>query len=315
MTAAAPSDHPLAVRHRVVRALRAFFDQRGFLEVQTPVRVAAPALELNIHAIPAGGAWLRTSPEFHMKRLLAAGWPAVYQIGPCFRAGERGARHHPEFTMLEWYRAGARANDILDDLQALLPTLGELATATAIARRPAAIAGLKASIRVITVSEAFRAAAGWDPWREENPDRFDHDLGERVEPWLPRDTPVVLWGYPPFAAAFAKVDAGPPPIAERWELYVDGVELVNAGTELTDPAEYRRRQAEWAALRAARGQPVYPLDPAFYEALPSLPPCAGAALGVDRLVMLLAGCESVIDTLATPEDVPLQADARPPAVE
>lgn len=279
------------------------FDARGFVEVQTPVRISTPALELNIHAIPSGHAWLRTSPEFHMKRLLAAGWPAVYQIGPCFRAGERGPRHHPEFTMLEWYRAGAAADDILEDLRALLPALAELATARALARRPAAIAGLRAPIRVITVSEAFRAAAGWDPLREEDPDRFDRDLVDRIEPALPRDVPVALSGYPPFAAAFAQVRAGPPPVAERWELYVDGVELVNACTELTDPAEYRRRQAEWAARRAARGQPVYPLDETFLQALPSLPPCAGAALGVDRLVMLLAGCDTVIETLATPEEM------------
>lgn len=298
------SDHPLVVRHRVLRELRAFFDKRGFLEVQTPVRVARPALELNIQAIQCGGGWLRTSPEFHMKRLLAAGWKAIYQIGPSFRARERGALHHPEFTMLEWYCADATANDLLDTTEALLNAVAGLATPAAWARRGDAIASLRKPIRVIQVSEAFRLAAGWDPFQVCDPDRFDRDLVDRVEPSLPRDVPIVLSGYPPFAAAFADVPPGHPPMADRWELYVDGIELINACTELIEPEEYRRRQQEWAVRRVASGEPVYPLDEVFLMSASTLPPCAGAALGVDRLVMLLAGCETVIETLAVPENIP-----------
>ncbi|MCX7818449.1 MAG: EF-P lysine aminoacylase GenX [Kiritimatiellae bacterium] len=300
---APPADHPLAVRHRVLRALRTFFDARGFTEVQTPVRILAPALEPHIYAVPSGAAWLRTSPELHMKRLLAAGWPAIYQIGPCFRAGERGTLHHPEFTMLEWYRAEADAERILADVGELLPLLAGLATPAARHRRPDAIAALDKPVRRITVAEAFRQTAGWDPLHETDMDRFDRDLVDRVEPSLPRDAPVVLTGYPPAAAGFARVRPGPPAVAERWELYVGGIELVNAATELTDPVEYRRRYDVRAALRAARGESVYPPDEAFLAAAGALPPCAGAAMGVDRLVMLLAGCETVWETLATPEEI------------
>ena len=283
----------LELRAKLNDAIRRFFRERGFLEVDTPVRLRTPAMEAHIDAEPAGARWLRTSPELHCKRLLAAGYEKVYTLGPCFRQNELGGRHHPEFTMLEWYRARAGYRDILDDTLLLLRRL--------------APAGLpRPGHRIdthrhheITVSEAFLQFADWDPCRAFDEDRFERDLMEKVEPSLPRDAPVVLIDYPRECAALARCKEEPPHTGERWELYLDGVEIANAYGELTDPAEQRRRFEEWAALRAAEGREVYPLDEPFLAALASgLPPCAGIALGVDRLAMILAGAGTLDEVIA-----------------
>ncbi len=291
-------DHPLAVRSRMLAAIRAFFADRGFLEVETPVRVAAPALEAHIDAEPSGDRWLRTSPELHMKRLLAAGWPRLVQMGPCFRRGERGALHHPEYTMLEWYRAPGDAEAILGDLRALLPEAARGAVGRPVARRGGIDIALDGPWEILTVADAFRRWAGWNPVEAFDADRFDLDLVDRVEPAMPRDRPVVLTGYPAAAAALARLKPSDPRVAERWELYVGGVELANAYSELTDPAEQRARFEDCAADRRARGRDVYPLDEAFLESLASMPPAGGVALGVDRLAMLLAGTASLDAVMA-----------------
>lgn len=284
----------LELRARLVRALRAFFSERGFLEVETPVRLAAPAPELHIDAEPAGDAWLRTSPELHMKRLLAAGYERIVQVGPCFRHGESGARHRPEYTMLEWYRAGADYHDILADTKALVLFLAREVLGSTLLRRGGREIVLEPVWEYLTVSEAFLRFAGWDPVEQYDPDRFDLDLVDKVEPHLPRETPVILADYPAAAAALARRKPGNPRVAERWELYLDGIELANAYSELTDAAEQAARFDEWNRARAAAGKPVYPVDRAFLSALEKgLPPCAGVALGVDRLVMLFAGADSL----------------------
>lgn len=291
-------DHPLALRSRMLAAIRSFFADRGFVEVETPVRVAAPALETHIYAEPSGDHWLRTSPELHMKRLLAAGWSRLFQMGPCFRHGERGALHHPEYTMLEWYRAPGDCAAILEDMRAMLPVVALAATGAAVARRRGVGAALDGPWEVLTVADAFLRWAGWDPVASFDADRFDLDLVDRVEPALPRDRPVVLTGYPAPAAALARLTPGDPRTAERWELYVGGVELANAYSELTDPGEQRARFEACAADRRSRGRDVYPLDEAFLAALPLMPPAGGVALGVDRLAMLLAGADSLDGVMA-----------------
>lgn len=296
----------LSVRAAVLRALRAFFDAEGFLEVETPVRLRAPALEPHIDAEPSGAMFLRTSPELHMKRLLAAGFERIYQIGPCFRRGERGARHHPEYTMLEWYRARADYQDILRDAERLVRAAGA-AAAEAGARAPEWVG---APWRVITVSEAFRRWAGWDPVEHWDADRFDLDLVERVEPALARAGAAVLCDYPAPAAALARLKPGNPRVAERWELYLGGLEVANAYSELTDAAEQRARFEQAARDRAARGKPVYPIDEDFLAALAAgLPPCGGAALGVDRLAMALTGASAIAEVAAFLESEPPRADA------
>lgn len=293
----------LELRARLMGALRAFFSERGFLEVETPVRLAAPAPELHIDAEPSGGAWLRTSPELHMKRLLAAGYEKIFQVGPCFRRGERGARHRPEYTMLEWYRAGADYHDILADTKALVLHLAREVLGSTTLRRGEREIFLEPVWEYLTVSEAFVGLAGWDPVEPYDPDRFDLDLVDKVEPQLPRETPVILADYPAAAAALARRKPGNPRVAERWELYLDGIELANAYSELTDAAEQAARFDEWNRARAAAGKPVYPLDREFLAALErGLPPCAGVALGVDRLVMLFAGAGSLDEVLAFHEE-------------
>ena len=270
----------LSERARVLREIRAFFDVRGFTEVETPVRIPAPAPEPHIDCPPSGDWFLRASPELQMKKLLAAGMERIYQIGPCFRAGEKGRRHSPEFTMLEWYRANADYSDIARDAEELVAEV----------LRPRGSAALPR----VTVREAYRRWAGWDPVEAWDQDRFDFDMATKIEPNLPKG-PLFLMDYPAPAASLARLKADDPRVAERWELYVDGLELANAFTELTDPVEQRRRFESARAERRALGEADYPLDEEFLDALARMPPSGGVALGVDRLVMLACGVRDISD--------------------
>ena len=270
----------LSERACVLRAIRAFFDARGFTEVETPVRIPAPAPEPHIDCPPSGDWFLRASPELQMKKLLAAGMERIYQIGPCFRAGEKGRRHSPEFTMLEWYRANADYLDIARDAEELLAEI----------LRPRRSAALPR----VTVREAYLRWAGWDPVETWDQDRFDFDMATKVEPNLPKE-PLFLTDYPAPAASLARLKSDDPRVAERWELYVNGIELANAFTELVDPVEQRRRFELAREERRALGEADYPLDEEFLDALARMPPSGGVALGVDRLVMLACGASSIAD--------------------
>jgi len=283
----------LTFRSRVLHAIRGFFVSQDFIEVETPVRLPCPALELHIDAEPSGDSYLRTSPELFLKRLLANGHERLFEMGPVFRHGERGALHNPEYTMLEWYRAGADYMDVLADARALLEHVTrEVLGGPQVSNARHDIDLCDWCIR--KVRETFQALAGWDPVSSYDADRFDMDLVNRIEPALPRQQPVVLKDYPVEAAALSRIRPGAPPVAERWELYLGGVELANAYSELTDAEEQRLRFEACAEQRRELGKPVYPLDEGFLAALErGLPPCAGVALGVDRLVMVLAGADSV----------------------
>ena len=293
----------LALRSRAAFAVRRFFHERGFTEVDTPVRLPAPALETHLDAAPAGDRWLRTSPELHMKRLLAAGHERIFQLGPCFRRGESGPLHHPEFTMLEWYRAGADQAAMLEDTRALLPYVAREAAGSARIVRHGVAVALDGPWETIRVADAFRRWAGWDPVGAFDADRFDLDLVDRVEPALPRDRPVVLADYPAPLAALARLNPADPRVAERWELYVGGIELANAYSELADPAAQRARFEACARARRAAGREAYPVDEPFLAALErGMPPSGGIALGFDRLVLLLAGAETLDGVIAFRED-------------
>lgn len=293
-----PSHTPLLLRSRVLHAIRCFFHERGFVEVETPVRLHTPALELHIDAEPSGDHWLRTSPELHMKRLLAQGHDKIFQMGPCFRRGERGDRHHPEYTMLEWYRSHADYTNILADTKALVAQVAQTVKGGTSIRYLGHPIDLLPRWERLTVSDAFRQHAGWDPVETFDEGRFNTDLVEKVEPRLPRDVPCVLADYPAEAAALARRKPENPRVAERWELYIGGLELANAYSELTDPAEQRARFEACAASRRKLGKDVYPLDEAFLAALADMPPSGGIALGVDRLVMLLADAATLDDVIA-----------------
>ncbi len=290
-----------AVRDQVYRATRDFFSGAGYQEVQTPVRIPVPAQELHIDAIRSGDQYLRTSPEFHMKRLLVDGMERIFQIGPCFRAGEKGALHNPEFTMLEWYHVGADYMETLEETKSLIQCLASKIDDRATIERGDLSIDLSGSWDERDVSKCFLEHAGWDPVQEYDPDRFDLDLVNRVEPALSKDRPVFLKDYPVEAAAFSAIRDSAPPVAERWELYIAGVELANAYTELTDPVEQRLRLETIAAQRMALGKEVYPQDEEFLLAMDrGLPSCSGVALGMDRLVMLLTGADTIADVLQEP---------------
>ena len=274
-------------RAQIVAAIRAFFDGQGFVEVETPVRIAAPAPEPHIDcpAVPSpdGGAatFLRASPELQMKKLLAAGMSRIYQIGPCFRDGERGARHNPEFTMIEWYRRAAGYLAILSDLEHLFLDL---------ASRFCGDRPFQGPFKRLTVREAYRQWAGWDPWADWDQDRFDFDMATKIEPALKKEGAVFLMDYPPQAASLAKLRGD---VAERWEFYVEGLELANCFTELCDADEQRRRFVAAREERRQLGETDYPFDEEFLAVLGRIESAAGVALGVDRLVMALLGVPSI----------------------
>jgi elongation factor P--(R)-beta-lysine ligase len=290
------------LRSDLLQAIRGFFVARGFVEIETPVRLPAPALEAFIDAVPSGEWYLRTSPELHMKRLLAAGMSCIFQVGACFRHGERGQHHSPEFTMLEWYRSHADYMTILEDTEALVRDVAS--TVLGSPRFPFGDATIDVEVpwERIQVADAFARFAGWDPVANWDADRFDMDLINKVEPALPRDRGVVLIDYPAEVAALARRSPQNPRVAERWELYLGGLELANAFSELTDADEQRRRFEACAAERAAAGREVYPLDRPFLDALEAgMPPSGGIALGIDRLTMLLANVPAIQDVIAFSE--------------
>ena len=306
----------LKARAKIVAVLRAFFDGQGFVEVETPVRIAAPAPEPHIDCpvvpSPTGGSptYLRASPELQMKKLLAAGMDRIYQIGPGFREGERGSRHNPEFTMIEWYRRDADYLAILSDLERLFYTLSSLfsgdrpfesreflgdrpfESCESIGDRPFESREFLGDrpFKRVTVREAYRRWAGWDPWTEWDQDRFDLDMATKIEPALKSEGAVFLMDYPPQAASLARLRGD---VAERWELYADGLELANCFTELCDPAEQRQRFEVARQERRQLGESDYPIDESFLSSLGSIGSAAGVALGVDRLVMTFLGAPSI----------------------
>jgi lysyl-tRNA synthetase class 2 len=283
----------LKSRDALMRAIRAFFYGQDFVEVETPLRVEAPCMELYIDAEPSGDWFLRTSPELFHKRLLADGAERIFEVGKCFRQGELGGLHNPEYTMLEWYRSNADYMDMLADTRALLETVWQACAAEQVWLE----INTAGDWHIFTVSEAFQQFAGWDPVEDYDEDRFDMDLVEKVEPALAQFAePVVLMDYPAEAAALSRRKSDNPKVAERWELYIKGIELANAYSELTDPVEQRRRFEACGEQRAAMGKSVYPLDEDFLRALNGMPPSGGIALGVDRLLMVLLG-ESNLDRL------------------
>jgi elongation factor P--(R)-beta-lysine ligase len=297
----ASKDHTaLHARARVVRGVRAHLEGDGFTEVHPPCLVPCPTMDTHIHGLAVeGGGFLHASPEFAMKRLLAAGWRKIYALGPVWRREAAGPLHTPEFTMLEWYRAGADYRVLMDDCRALvaatLPAPRPWRTLT-VAQAFARHAGIDLAAHLDDLA-AFRAAAGaagvrvvgGDDWG----DVFDAVMAEQVEPAL-RDGCVLLHDYPAALGALARLKPDDPRWAERVELYIDGVEVANGFSELTDAAEQRARFTRDAAAKRARYGFAYDPDPAFLAALEAgMPDSAGMALGVDRLAMIAAGARDV----------------------
>lgn len=294
----------LVERARIVAQVRAFFVGRGFLEVETPLLVPSPGLDVHLDAFEVnttlGPRYLVTSPEYQMKRLLAEGSGPIFQIGKCFRRDELGNLHNPEFTMVEWYRPHRGMDDVLADTEALVAevTGGEVRLGPRTVRTSAPLPRMTvveafARFAAVGEGEVFRLA-------DEDEDTFYRLLVEKVEPGLAAlDHGVFLTEYPAPQASLARKKPGDPRVAERFELYVAGVELCNGFGELVDPVEQRARLVADQATRRARGLPVYPLDEGFLTAMEAgMPPSGGNALGLDRLVALALGTSHIGDVMA-----------------
>jgi lysyl-tRNA synthetase class 2 len=285
---------------RAAAATRAFFGERGFVEVSTPLRVPAPGVDFHVDAIAASGQYLITSPELEMKRLLVGGMPRIFQLARVARADEQGPLHAPEFTMLEWYRAFSGLEDVLRDTEALVRSVvRSLAGEDDVFVLGQRKVSVKKPFERLTVREAFARYAGVkDAARlaARDEDRYFELLVSRVEPALAQHArPVFLTHYPISQAALSRPHADDPTVAERAELYFGGVELCNAYGELTDPVEQRRRFVTEAKRRKALKRPVYPLDEPFLASLvEGMPPSAGNALGFERLVMVASNRSSII---------------------
>jgi lysyl-tRNA synthetase class 2 len=308
----------LRLRASLYRLVREFFAARGVLEVETPMLSAAGNTDPNIRSFVThfhghvdagpGERWLRTSPEFPLKRLLAAGIGDCYELGRVFRDGEAGGRHNPEFCMLEWYRIGWDHRRLIDETIALV---GE---ALGLVER-------RAEIRQTTYRDLFLEELGIDPLRaseealREPLAGFDIDPeGLRRDDWLdlaithllqpafPRDRITVIRDYPASQCALARIRADDPPVAERFELYLGAFELANGYHELNDAAEQRGRFERDNARRLERGDRSMPVDTRLLDALDAMPDCAGVALGVERLLMCMAGTDAIADVLAFPFD-------------
>ena len=299
----------LRARASLMRRIRAFFDAREVLEVETPVLSKGATVDPQIDSFATRGErWLQTSPEFAMKRLLAAGSGPIWQLARVFRIDESGRHHNPEFSLLEWYRPGWDHHRLIDECDALLRALG--ATAQACER--------------LSYREAFLRHAGVDPLRESLdtlraslpaslaelalPDGddiarrdfvLDLLMSHVVGPELGREVPLVLYDFPASQAALARIRHDDPPVAERFEIFWRGIELANGFHELTDAGEQRRRFEADRARRLAEGRIAPPYDAQLIAAMEhGLPDCAGVAIGVDRLLMLMLDLPTIGEVLA-----------------
>ena len=294
-----PVNQNLYLRASIINSIRAFFVSRGFLEVETPLRIPANAPEEHINPFRSDSWYLHTSPELCMKRLLSQGYEKIFQICRCWRDEERGDRHLPEFTMLEWYRANADYYDLMNDCEELLKWI---ATTSGLNAENLRYCGqrldLLASPELITVREAFSSFSVKDMDTAIADGEFDEILVSQIEPSLPYAKPVFLTDYPAEMAALARLKKDDASVAERFELYLAGLELANGFSELSDPIEQLERFKAVNLLRNERDLPTLPIPEPFLRDLENMPPSAGIALGVDRLVMIFADMECIDDVVA-----------------
>lgn len=300
-------------RARILQGVRAFFAECGVMEVETPIlsSAAIPDPHLESFATRYRGPghadglplYLHTSPEFPMKRLLAAGSGPIYQLCRVFRQGEAGRRHNPEFTLLEWYRPGYNHHQLMDEVAALVaPILGLEGRAERLSYREAFLRHLDIDPLEAPVATLQSCAAehGLDGFAGDNARDvwLDLLLTHRIEPELGRDGLCFLYDYPASQAALARLSPADPRVAERFELYYKGVELANGFHELADPAEQRRRFEAELLARQEQGMEAVPLDERFLASLEHFPDCSGVALGIDRLVMLALGAGGIDEVMA-----------------
>jgi lysyl-tRNA synthetase class 2 len=294
----------LILRARIIQAVRDFFIDHDYIEVETPIRIPAPAPETHIDAVESGDWFLQTSPELCMKQLLAVGFGRIFQICKCFRKGERGRWHLPEMTMLEWYRINSNYLDMMNECETLISQVARQINSKSMMIYQGTAIDLAPPWRKISVAEAFRRFASMSMEAALGNDRFDEIMVEAIEPNLGQPHPVFLYDYPLSRAALARAKPQDGRFAERFELYIGGLEICNAFSELTDPIEQRRRFEFERNRRQASGKLVSPLPEKFLTALGEMPEAAGNALGIDRLVMLFADAQKIDEVVAfSPEEL------------
>ena len=299
-----PSRQNLELRARILAGIRSYFSDQGYLEVETPARIPAPAPEAYIDAQESGSWFLQDSPEICMKRLLATGFERIFQICKCFRKGERGKLHLPELTMLEWYTAGHDYQDMMQQCEEMIGFVIRTIGLDHVIDYQGVRIDLTPPWDRMSVSEAFEKHASISMHEALRHDNFDEIIAGEIAPKLGIAKPVFLYDYPVALGSLARRKPGDDSLAERFELYVAGLELCNAFSELTDPSEQRNRFKAEITLRKSLGKATYPLPEPFLKELATIPACAGNALGIDRLVMILADTARIDEVVAfTPESL------------
>lgn len=294
----------LQLRAGIIHAVRSFFIDHAYLEVETPHLIPAPAPEVHVDAIKVGNLFLHTSPELCMKRLMSAGYPRIFQICKCFREGERGRKHLSEFTLLEWYHAGSDYMSLMNECEEMVLSVSrDLGFGQSILYQKRHI-NLERPWERISVKEAFNRYSSISMEKALKEGCFDEIMVEDIEPHLGLSKPVFLFDYPARFASLARLKKGAPDFAERFEIYMGGLELANAFTELTDAEEQKTRFERDRRKREQLGKSVYPFPKKFLESLPDMPSSAGIALGVDRLAMLFADTTKIDDVVSfAPEEL------------
>ncbi|MBI4133298.1 EF-P lysine aminoacylase GenX [Candidatus Uhrbacteria bacterium] len=290
------------------RLIREWFLREGFVEVETPVLVRAPGQEPYLNPLETVvrdergtevAAYLITSPEYALKKLLVAGFPKIFELARCFRNGEpRGRLHNPEFTMLEWYRAGTDYRGIMEDCERLVYFIAQQLPIT---NYQLPVTFFAPPWERLSVRDAFNTYADTDLEAVASDDEFFKIFLSKVEPHLGRSQPTILYDYPASMAALARIKRDDPRYAERFEVYINGIELANAFSELGDADEQRERFLSEQETRRGAGRPIHPIDEEFLAALKAgLPECGGIALGVDRLAMVLLDAKSIREVVFFP---------------
>jgi elongation factor P--(R)-beta-lysine ligase len=294
----------LQQRAHILQGVRQFFIEKGYLEVETPHRIPTPAPESHVDAVPSSTWFLHTSPELCMKRMMAAGYEKVFQICRCWRERERGSLHLPEFTLLEWYRAGGDYRSLMEECEELIRSV---ATGIGLGEK-LIFRGRKINLsgpwQRISVNEAFHSHTQTSMNEALERNLFDEIMVQEIEPNLGVDKPTFMYNYPAQRGALARLNSEDPSVAERFELYMGGLELANGFSELVDSEEQRKRFLMENENRQSNGKSIYSMPDRFLAELDDMPPSAGIALGVDRLVMVFLDVKTIDEVVAfTPEEL------------
>lgn len=294
----------LYLRARMIQAIRKFFAEKDYLEVETPQIIPAPPPEVHIEAVRAGNQFLHTSPEICMKQMLSAGYSKIFQISKCFRDGERGNLHLPEFTLLEWYQIGIDYNHLMKECEELILWVSQnLGFGERLHYQDMDIV-LEAPWQRISVREAFLRYASMPLEKAFKKGTFDELMANEIEPNLGVTKPTFLYDYPISLAAMARLKPDSLEFAERFEIFIGGLELANGFSELTDPKEQRARFEMDLRQRRKLGKQAYPMANKFLKSLEHMPEAAGIALGIDRLAMVFANRPKIDHVVSfTPEEL------------